>query len=75
MEKKPLGRYVLTDELYALLKRQILSHEMTAGDKINIDKLARDLGVSNIPIREALFKLSSEGFVTVVPSKGCSLRR
>lgn len=70
MPKKQLNRYVLTDELYALLKQQILSHEMTAGDKINIDKLARDLGVSNIPIRESLSRLASEGFVTIVPFKG-----
>lgn len=65
-----LNRYVLADELYALLKKRILSHEMPAGDKINIDKLARDLGVSNIPIREALSRLSSEGLVSVVPFKG-----
>ncbi|MDG0793388.1 GntR family transcriptional regulator [Cohnella ginsengisoli] len=65
-----LNRYVLADELYALLKTRILSHEMSAGDKINIDKLARDLGVSNIPIREALSRLSSEGLVSVVPFKG-----
>lgn len=65
-----LNRYVLADELYALLKKRILSHEMSAGDKINIDKLARDLGVSNIPIREALSRLSTEGLVTVVPFKG-----
>lgn len=65
-----LNRYVLADELYALLKKRILSHEMSAGDKINIDKLARDLGVSNIPIREALSRLSSEGLVSVVPFKG-----
>jgi DNA-binding GntR family transcriptional regulator len=43
---------------------------MPAGDKINIDKLARDLGVSNIPIRESLFRLASEGLVTIVPFKG-----
>lgn len=70
MSKKQISRYVLTDELYALLKEQILSHTMSAGDKINIDKLARELGVSNIPIRESLFRLASEGFVTVVPFKG-----
>lgn len=70
MNNNPLSRYVLTDELYALLKQRILTHEMIAGDKINIDKLARDLGVSNIPIRESLFRLASEGFVTVVPFKG-----
>ncbi|RED63204.1 GntR family transcriptional regulator [Cohnella lupini] len=70
MTKKPLSRYVLTDQLYSLIKNQILSHAMPAGDKINIDKLARDLGVSNIPIRESLFRLASEGLVTIVPFKG-----
>ncbi|MBB6669343.1 GntR family transcriptional regulator [Cohnella nanjingensis] len=70
MSKKQLNRYVLTDELYALLKQQILSHVMPAGEKINIDKLARELGVSNIPIRESLFRLASEGFVTIIPFKG-----
>ncbi|WP_372631273.1 GntR family transcriptional regulator [Cohnella sp.] len=70
MSEKQLQRYVLTDELYTILKKQILSHTMPAGDKINIDKLTRDLGVSNIPIRESLFRLASEGFVTIVPFKG-----
>ncbi|UVI31049.1 GntR family transcriptional regulator [Paenibacillus spongiae] len=70
MREKQLNRYVLTDELYTLLKQQIMSHKIPAGDKINIDKLARDLGVSNIPIRESLFRLASEGLVTVVPFKG-----
>jgi DNA-binding GntR family transcriptional regulator len=70
LTKKTLSRYVLTDQLYLLIKNQILSHAMPAGDKINIDKLARDLGVSNIPIRESLFRLASEGLVTIVPFKG-----
>jgi Transcriptional regulators len=65
-----LNRYVLTEELYSLLKQQIMSHSMSAGDRINIDKMARELGVSNIPIREALFRLASEGFVNIVPFKG-----
>jgi DNA-binding GntR family transcriptional regulator len=67
---KRLSRHVLTDELYGLLKQKILSHDISAGNKINIDQLARDLGVSNIPIREALFRLASDGFVKVVPFKG-----
>jgi DNA-binding GntR family transcriptional regulator len=70
MSNTRLNRQVLTDELYTLLKQQIMSHTMSAGDKINIDKLARELGVSNIPIREALFRLASEGLVTIVPFKG-----
>lgn len=68
--KKPINRYVLTDEIYHLVKEQILDHRIAPGDKINIDQLARDYEVSNIPIREALSRLATEGFVTTVPFKG-----
>ncbi|MBO9608348.1 MAG: GntR family transcriptional regulator [Paenibacillaceae bacterium] len=68
--KKSLNRYVLTDEIYSLLKEQIVSHQIAAGEKINIDQLGRELEVSNIPIREALSRLAAEGFVDVVPFKG-----
>lgn len=68
--KRSLNRYVLTDEIYALLKEQIINHHIAPGDKINIDQLARELEVSNIPIREALSRLISEGLVNMVPFKG-----
>ncbi|MFD0693614.1 GntR family transcriptional regulator [Paenibacillus sp. GCM10027628] len=68
--KKSLSRYVLTDEIYALLKEQIINHLIVPGEKINIDQLARDLEVSNIPIREALSRLTAEGLVNMVPFKG-----
>lgn len=68
--KKSLNRYVLTDEIYSLLKEQLLHHEIAPGDKINIDQLARELEVSNIPIREALSRLTAEGLVHMVPFKG-----
>jgi DNA-binding GntR family transcriptional regulator len=56
--------------LYVFLKEQILSHSLAAGDKINIDQLAKELEISNIPIREALSRLAAEGFVKIVPFKG-----
>ncbi|MDR6550520.1 GntR family transcriptional regulator [Paenibacillus qinlingensis] len=68
--KKGLNRYVLTDEIYTLLKAQILQHDIPSGEKINIDQLARDLEVSNIPIREALSRLMAEELVYTVPFKG-----
>lgn len=68
--KKSLSRYVLTDEIYALLKDQIINHQIVPGEKINIDQLARELEVSNIPIREALSRLTAEGLVNMVPFKG-----
>src|SRR5690242_2676186 len=68
--KVSLNRNVLTQEIYNLLKEQILSHTLPPGDKINIDQIARDLDVSNIPIREALSRLTADGFVRMVPFKG-----
>jgi len=68
--KKSLKRHVLTEEIYRLLKDQLMNHAIAPGEKINIDQLSRELEVSNIPIREALSRLASEGFVHTVPFKG-----
>jgi len=38
--------------------------------KLNIDALARDLGVSAIPVREALRRLEAEGWVLFEPNVG-----
>lgn len=68
--KTGLNRYVLTQEIYERLKEQILDHTLPPGEKINIDQVARDLEVSNIPVREALSRLAAEGLVRMVPFKG-----
>lgn len=65
-----LNRTNLTEEIYRIVKEDILSHKLPAGEKINIDQLARTLEVSNIPIREALSRLQSEGYLHMVPFKG-----
>lgn len=65
-----LNRTNLTEEIYRIVKDEILSHKLPGGEKINIDQLARRLEVSNIPIREALSRLQSEGYLHMVPFKG-----
>lgn len=40
------------------------------GEKLWQDRLAKELDVSRIPIREALFALASEGLVTLLPNRG-----
>jgi DNA-binding GntR family transcriptional regulator len=69
MEHK-IKRHLLTEELYGVLKEQILKHILPPGSKVNIDQLARQFEVSNIPIREALSRLASEGWIDIVPFKG-----
>ncbi|MDQ0900535.1 MULTISPECIES: GntR family transcriptional regulator [unclassified Paenibacillus] len=65
-----INRVNLTEEIYRIVKEDILSHKLKSGEKINIDQLARALEVSNIPIREALSRLQSEGYLNVIPFKG-----
>jgi DNA-binding GntR family transcriptional regulator len=49
--------------VYDALKDAILQGSLKPGQRIVIDELAHDLGVSQIPIREALRMLEAEGFV------------
>jgi DNA-binding GntR family transcriptional regulator len=68
--RSKLSRVNLTEEIYRIVKEDILAHKLKSGEKINIDQLARSLEVSNIPIREALSRLQSEGYLYVIPFKG-----
>jgi DNA-binding GntR family transcriptional regulator len=66
-------RKLITEEIYTSIRDQILSYTLSPGEKINIDQLARELNVSNIPIREVLSRLASEGLVHVTPYKGVTV--
>jgi DNA-binding GntR family transcriptional regulator len=65
-------RTVLADETYAILTSQLMEHRIAPGARINIDQLARELGVSQTPIREALARLESDRLVTKEPLRGYS---
>ena len=67
---RKINRRVVTEDIYKLVKKQILHQQLKPGEKINIDQYARELDVSNIPIRESLSRLIAEGFVTAIPYKG-----
>jgi DNA-binding GntR family transcriptional regulator len=52
------------------IRSAILEGILTAGTRIDQNQLARDLNVSLVPVREALKKLESEGFVQIIPRRG-----
>jgi DNA-binding GntR family transcriptional regulator len=58
------GRTVV-DTVVKALQQQIVRGELAPGSKLSQDHLARMLGVSRIPSREALRQLASRGLVTV----------
>jgi DNA-binding GntR family transcriptional regulator len=51
------------DEVYELIRADIMSLRIPPDTRISIDSLARQLGVSQTPIREALSRLEATGLV------------
>lgn len=55
---------------YLAIQEKVLNQEYKFGERINIDKLSRELSVSNNPIREALAMLERDGLIDVIPNSG-----
>lgn len=68
--RKPLGHRTMAVAAADELRRRILEGEFPGGYQLRQDALANDLGVSRIPIREALVQLESEGLVKIVAHRG-----
>jgi len=58
------------DLVTATLRNAILNGELTPGTRLVIEDLARQLGVSPIPVREALQHLDADGYVAIEPYLG-----
>ncbi|ROO84977.1 GntR family transcriptional regulator [Actinocorallia herbida] len=52
------------------IRRLIFDGRLRQGDRVPQDEIARTLGVSRIPVREALLSLEREGWVTIRPHRG-----
>ena len=57
------GTQTKSDFAYALVRDRILTHEYGPGTTLNQASLARELGISTTPLREALRRLASEALV------------
>jgi len=58
------------ERAYEHLKTAILSGRFSPGERLTEEHLAKELGISRTPIREALHKLESEGLITPLASRG-----
>lgn len=56
--------------VYEKIKQAIINRTLLPGVKLIESKISEQLQVSRTPIRNAFQKLSSEGFLTIVPNKG-----
>jgi len=61
---------VIANEVASDIKRAIIKGFIKPGEKINETKIAKDMGISRSPVREALQQLKKEGVVINIPYKG-----
>jgi DNA-binding GntR family transcriptional regulator len=69
-----MDKQSISHDIATYIKQQILNGKLNPGDRIVEIKMARELGLSQTPVREAIRQLSGEGIITIVPNKGPIVR-
>jgi DNA-binding GntR family transcriptional regulator len=65
-----LPRATLSLQVQERIRDAIMNRMLMPGQRIDQNKLAEDLQVSLVPVREALKGLEAEGLVTIIPRRG-----
>jgi DNA-binding GntR family transcriptional regulator len=55
------------------LRDRILTGRLQPGDRLDLDQLTAEFGISRTPLREALLELSYEGLVEITPRSGMAV--
>jgi DNA-binding GntR family transcriptional regulator len=63
-----------TEVVYGVLRTRILQGVYAPGQRLILSTLGTELGVSSVPVREALRRLEAEGWVTFKPNIGAEVR-
>jgi DNA-binding GntR family transcriptional regulator len=71
----PLENRTLREQVVDHLREEILSSRLAPGTELGEVALARSLGISRGPLREALGQLAAEGLVTIAPRRGAVVKR
>ncbi len=70
MELAKLQRERAVDAVYVALRQAIVNYQVKPGERLNVEELARKLGVSLTPVRGAIQQLATEGLVEIRPRSG-----
>lgn len=65
----------LAERAYAHVKTQMMDGRYPEGDWIPVEVIADELGISRQPVMDAIKRLSSEGFIEIVPQVGSRVRK
>lgn len=70
MGRAEADKYSLRGRVFHKLREDILDGHYRQYDELKENTIAKELGVSRTPVREALRQLELEGLVSIVPNKG-----
>lgn len=66
----PIVYKTKADYVFEDIRNKILNEEVQSGERLVVADLAREFGVSPMPVREALIRLAQENLVEVIPHVG-----
>lgn len=67
---EPLPRQRARDSVYDALRTAILTRSFAPGERLNVNDLAQQLGVSLTPVKDALTRLEAEALIEIRPRSG-----
>jgi DNA-binding GntR family transcriptional regulator len=65
----PVARETLHEQIYQRIKERLFAGQFSPGQKLPLRSLARALGTSAMPVRDALQRLESIGVLTATPNR------
>ena len=65
----------LREQVYEYLRDEISNRSLLPGTTININEISQKLGISKTPLRDAIIQLEIEGFVTILPRRGVTVKK
>src|SRR4051812_30289195 len=70
---QPSPRATKQQRVYETIRERILTGAYSPGFRVVIDALAAELGVSALPVREAIRRLQAEGLIVYRPNAGAQV--
>ncbi len=65
----------LNEQAYQHLQQLIMTGKLSYNQIYSETKLAKELGISRTPFRDAVHRLAQEGYIDIIPSKGFTLHQ
>jgi len=74
-ENERIERRSVSDQIYAIIKNDLRSGKLAQGEDLIEARLAKELGVSRAPVREAVQRLAQDGLIQRTVGKSWKVRK